>query len=497
MKAYRNLEDRFARLSHIGGALAVLHWDSATMMPPGGADARNDQIATLSEIAHVQLTDPKLAELLAQAALEIDAGDEWQRANLREMKRSWEHASALDADLVVRRSRVTSACELAWRDARGANDFTRLIPLLEEVLVVTREVAAVKADALRLSPYDALLDGYDPGTRSAEIDVIFSDLETFLPPINERVAQSQATAPPPIKPDGPFPEPQQRALIERIIEVLGFSRHNGRMDTSHHPFTGGVPDDVRITTRYNEGDFTESIMGAVHETGHALYERGLPPTWRHQPVGQSRGMTVHESQSLLFEMHAARSPEFVTFLAPLARDVLAADGPAYDVGNLQRLYLWVEPGLIRVDADEVTYPSHIIHRYRLERALLDDDLAVRDLPGAWREGLERLLGVTPSDDRDGCMQDIHWYGGDFGYFPTYTLGALAAAQLFAAAKAQRPEIPAAIASGDFAPLRTWLADKVHSRGALVDTQTLIREATGTALSAEAFKHHLEARYLNG
>ena len=494
MKAYRELEGRFATLSHIGGALAVLHWDSATMMPPGGANARNEQIATLSEIAHVRLTDPKLADLLAQAELEIDTGDEWQRANLREMRRSWEHANALDADLVVRQSRVTSACELAWREARGENDFPRLIPLLDEVLVVTREVAAAKADALGLSPYDALLDGYDPGTRSAEIDMIFNDLEEFLPRFNQQVAAAQASAGAPLRPEGPFPESRQRDLIEHIIGALGFSRQNGRMDTSHHPFTGGVPDDVRITTRYNETDFTESILGAVHETGHALYERGLPPAWRHQPVGQSRGMTLHESQSLLFEMHAARSPEFVSFLAPLVRDALAVNGPAYDLDNLQRLYLWVEPGLIRVDADEVTYPSHIIHRYRLERALLDDDLAVRDLPAAWNDGLNHLLGVTPPDDRDGCMQDIHWFGGDFGYFPTYTLGALAAAQLFTAAKLQHPEIPAAIASGDFAPLRKWLAENVHSRGALVDTQTLMREATGLPLSADAFKHHLETRY---
>ena len=495
MKAYQELEARFARLSHIGGAIAMLHWDSATMMPPGGAEARNEQIATLSEIAHTQLTDPRIPDLLGEAQPEVTAGSEWQHANLREMKRAWEHANALDADLVVRRSRVTSACELAWREARGANDFAALIPLLEAVLAVTRDVAVAKGEALNLSPYDALLDGYDPGTRAAEIDAIFGDLEDFLPQFNEQVLAVQAAAPAPVRPEGPFPENRQRALIERIVTALGFNRDNGRIDTSHHPFTGGVPDDVRITTRYSEHDFTESIMGAVHETGHALYERGLPPDWRHQPVGQSRGMTLHESQSLLFEMHAARSPEFVGFLAPLARDALAGEGPAFEVENLQRLYLWVEPGLIRVDADEVTYPSHVIHRYRLERAMLDGDLQVGDLPAAWTEGLQRLLGVAPTDDRDGCMQDIHWYGGDFGYFPTYTLGALAAAQIFAAAKAQRPEILEEIGAGNFAPLRVWLADNIHSKGALVDTPSLLEQVTGAPLAAEAFKAHLAVRYL--
>ena len=462
MTAYRDLERRFATLSHIGGALAVLHWDSATMMPAGGADARNEQIATLSEIAHQHLTDPALMDLFEDAESKPPA-DDWLRANLREMRRCWEHATALDADLVVRRSRATSTCEMAWREARSANDFARLVPLLEEVLVVTREAAAAKGEALGLSPYDALLDGYDPGTRARDIDLVFGELEAFLPGLVQQVLEKQRANHAPQRPVGPFAEERQRQLIENLIAKL---------------------------------DFTESIMGAVHETGHALYERGLPEAWRHQPVGQSRGMTLHESQSLLFEMHAARSPEFVALLAPLVREVLGYDGPGSDVENLQRLYLWVEPGLIRVDADETTYPLHIIHRYRLERALLDGGLSVRDLPGAWNDTLDHLLAVHPADDSDGCMQDIHWYGGDFGYFPTYTLGALAAAQLFAAARTQLPGISSAIAAGDFTSLRNWLIEHVHGKGSLLDTQALLREATGGELGIDAFKHHLHNRYLD-
>ena len=494
MTAYRDLERRFATLSHIGGALAVLHWDSATMMPAAGADARNEQIATLSKIAHQHLTDPALTDLFENAESKLP-DDDWLRANLREMRRCWEHASALDGDLVVRRSRVTSTCEVAWREARSANDFARLVPLLEEVLVVTREVAAAKGEALGLSPYDALLDSYDPGTRARDIDLVFGELEAFLPGLVQQVLEKQSASPVPQQPVGPFAEERQRQLIENLITKLGFDRSNGRLDTSHHPFTGGVPDDVRITTRYSETDFTESIMGAVHETGHALYECGLPEAWRHQPVGQSRGMTLHESQSLLFEMHAARSPEFVAFLAPLVWEVLGYDGPGSEVENLQRLYLWVKPGLIRVDADEITYPLHIIHRYRLERALLDGDLTVCDLPGAWNDTLDHLLAIHPADDGDGCMQDIHWYGGDFGYFPTYTLGALAAAQLFAAARAQLPGISSAIAAGDFSLLRNWLIEHVHGKGSLLDTQALLLEATGAELGIDAFKSHLYNRYL--
>ena len=257
-----------------------------------------------------------------------------------------------------------------------------------------------------------------------------------------------------------------------------------------------MPDDVRITTRYAEDDFASAVMGVIHETGHALYERGLPRQWRHQPVGQARGMSLHESQSLLMEMQACRSAAFIAFLAPLARDAFGGSGPAWDADNFRRLYTRVTPDFIRVEADEVTYPAHVILRYRLEKALIGGDMQLADLPAAWNEGMKKLLGIVPPSDREGCLQDIHWYDGAWGYFPTYTLGAMTAAQLFEAACRAQPEIPAAIGKGDFTPLLAWLRTNVHGQGSRLPARELLTAATGRPLDPAVFKAHLERRYLN-
>ncbi len=275
----------------------------------------------------------------------------------------------------------------------------------------------------------------------------------------------------------------------------GLQFNHGRLDISHHPFCGGVPDDVRITTRYDEKDFASALMAVLHETGHALYERGLPSEWRLQPVGQARGMAMHESQSLLVEMQACRSPEFLSFLAPLAKAAFGGDGPEWEVENLHRLWTHVKPDFIRVDADEVTYPAHIILRYRLERQLLEGAMELDALPEAWNEGMASLLGIRPPDDRLGCLQDIHWFFGAWGYFPTYTLGAMTAAQLFETAWQALPDLSDQLAAGDFASLMAWLRDAVHSQGSKLSGDALLRSATGRSLDPEVFKAHLTRRYL--
>ena len=298
-----------------------------------------------------------------------------------------------------------------------------------------------------------------------------------------------------IVPEGPFPAERQRVLAVRLIEALGFDFDHGRLDESLHPFCGGIPDDVRITTRYDEDDFTKSLMGVLHETGHALYERGLPTAWRGQPVGRALGMSIHEGQSLLIEMQVCRSAQFMAFAAPVMGEVLGGSGPAWGAENLRRLYARVAPGFIRVDADEVTYPAHVMVRYRLEKALIEGDLKLAELPAAWNEGMQRLLGLTPPSDREGCLQDLHWYDGAWGYFPTYTLGAMTAAQLFDAAKRDDGAIVDGIGRGDFKPLMAWLGANVHAKGASVPAHELLRQATGRRLDAEVFKTHLRARYL--
>ncbi|HVI52574.1 MAG TPA: carboxypeptidase M32 [Candidatus Sulfotelmatobacter sp.] len=492
--AYSKLEALFTRLSHIEEALNILHWDMSAMMPSGGAGGRAGQLATLKSLHHEMLTAPDVGSLLDDAAGEELHG--WQVANLHEMRREWVHASALPSSLVEEMSRACSSCEMTWRKARAASDFAAVSPFLAEVLRLTRQAAEVKSQALEVSPYDALLDQYEPGGRSADIDVIFADLAAFLPGFLGEVQAKQPPAPKTAA--GPFPVERQKALGLRMMEVLGFEFDHGRLDVSQHPFCGGNQDDVRITTRYDETDFMRSLLGVVHESGHALYERGLPDSWRGQPVGRARGMSIHESQSLLMEMQACRSRQFMAFAAPIMAETFGTKGQSgWDADTLYAANVRVNPGFIRVDADEVTYPAHVILRYRLEKALVAGEMEVGDIPAAWNEGFKALLGLTPPDDRLGCLQDIHWYDGAIGYFPTYTLGAMSAAQLFDAAKRAVPGLLSSIAQGDFHPLLGWLRENVHGLASSLSSQDLLTRATGRPLDASVFKAHLRSRYLNG
>jgi carboxypeptidase Taq len=496
MTAYQQLKERFRRIGAIEQAISVLHWDTAAMMPEGGAPARAEQLATLRLVAHQHLTAPEIDALLDEARAANDLLGPWQRANLREMRRRWLHAAAVPGELVEVESRACSACEAVWRRARVENDFAAVLPGLERVLRAEREIAAIKAERLGCSPYEALLDQYEPGGSVATIDRLFDEIASFLPDLLENVLAHQAPLPlPPVAP-GPFPIETQRRVAMTLMGRIGFDFAHGRLDVSAHPFCGGIPDDVRITTRYNESDFARALMGVLHETGHALYQRGLPPEWRLQPVGRARGMAVHESQSLLLEMQVCRSRAFLTHAAPVLREAFGGDGPEWDVDALYRRQIRVGRGLIRVDADEVTYPAHVILRYRLERAMLAGDLVPADLPGAWAEGLRALLGVAPDTDREGCLQDIHWYDGNWGYFPTYTLGALIAAQLFEAARREITELMPAIAAGQFSPLLRWLREHIHSKGSLLSTAELVEETTGRPLGTASFQQHLRDRYLN-
>lgn len=494
VQAYRRLEAIFCRLLKLRDAASVLSWDTAAMMPEGGADARGEQTAALQVVLHESITRPEIAGLLDEAEGLADQLDPWQRANLREMRREWIHAAAVPPELVEALSKATSRAEMRWRSARRDDDFEGLLPDLRQVLNLVREVAAAKAARLGVDPYDALLDEYEPGGRAAMIDPIFDDLAGFLPGFLDAVLKTQArwTV---IQPDGPFPVDKQQALARQLMTAVGFDFNRGRLDTSHHPFCGGVPDDVRITSRWDEDDFTSGLMGVLHETGHAMYERGLPAAWRYQPVGRARGMSVHESQSLLVEMQASRGGNFVAWLAPHAAAAFGKSGPAWTAENFRQLYTKVERSLIRVDADEVTYPAHVILRYRLERAMIGGALPLADLPGAWNEGMKDLLGIAPNTDREGCLQDIHWPGGAWGYFPTYTLGAMTAAQLFQAAVKAEPAIPDAIAGGDFTPLMGWLRANIHGQASLHATPDLLTAATGRPLEAAPFKDHLRRRYL--
>ena len=494
MTAYRQLEERFRRVGVIEQAISVLHWDTAAIMPEGGAAARAEQLATLRVIAHRRLVAPEIDELLAEAETAVSELGEWQRANLREMRRRRLHAAAVPDALVEAESRACSECEALWRRGRLENDFPAVLPGLERGLRIEREIAAIKAESLGTSPYEALLDQYEPGASVAVIDRLFDQIAEFLPDLIDDALVRQSALPL-AAPSGPFPVETQRRLAMRLMECIGFDFAHGRLDVSAHPFCGGTPEDVRITTRYDESDFARSMMGVLHETGHALYQRGLPVEWRLQPVGRARGMAMHESQSLLLEMQVCRSRAFLTWAAPIIREAFGVAGPQWEVDALYRRQIQVRRGFIRVDADEVTYPAHVILRYRLERAMIAGDLEPSELPGAWATAIRGMLGVVPENDREGCLQDIHWYDGNWGYFPTYTLGALIAAQLFDAARRDIPELTQAIAEGEFMPLLGWMRERVHSKGSLLSTAQLVETATGRPLGTASFERHLRDRYL--
>lgn len=491
--SYQALHERFKRVGDLNHAVAMLAWDEAAIMPVGGGAARAEALATLTGIIHEMVAAPRTGELIDSAATE-DL-DPWQSANVERVRHLWERAAAVPTELAVALSKAQSDCEQTWRAARGDNDWTSVVGKLETVLRLTRDQAAALSQRLDCTPYDALLDAYEPGFREADMRPVFAELAAALPPLIDKALGNQ-TAPAPLP--GPFPVASQAALGATLMGAVGFDFERGRLDTSHHPFCGGDPDDTRITTRYNDGDFLGAMFAVLHETGHALYQQGLPKRWRGQPVGDAGGMALHESQSLTMEMQVCRQPAFLEFAAPLIqRDLLGGETTAaeWQPDNLVRHATRVERGFIRVDADELTYPLHVILRYQLETDLVAGRLSVADLPAAWDAAMRQHLGLsTAGDYRNGVMQDVHWFAGLIGYFPCYSLGAVMAAQLHGAASAQVGDASEIIRAGDFHVLLEWQRKHVHSRGRLLSTKDLVAQATGAELSTEAFLAHLRDRY---
>lgn len=482
--------NRLHRLSHLRD---IASWDEAALMPPKGGEARSQALAEMDGLLHELITDPALKTQLAAAAAESLAEDE--RANLREMQRAWNASNALPQALVEARTLANARCEQAWRRQRPANDWAGYLENLREVVRLAREEAHCLAEGSGLSPYDALMDRYEPGMRSAEVDRVFGDLRQWLPDLIRRVQQKQAGEAV-LEPQGPFAKSAQQALGTDAMRLLGFDFEAGRMDESAHPFCGGVPEDVRMTTRYREDSFLPALMGVIHETGHGRYEQNLPREWLGQPMARARSMGLHESQSLSFEMQLGSHPAFAPLLQPLLVRHFGMQ-PAFEPANVHRLLTRVQPGLIRVDADEVTYPAHVILRYEIERALIEGQIECEDIPALWDEKMMALLGLdTRGNYKDGCMQDVHWGAGLIGYFPCYTLGAMYAAQWFAAMRRENPALDAQIAAGNLAPVFGWLKDRIWSQGSRWETPELARRASGEdSLNPAHFRAHLEARYL--
>ncbi|MBN7757857.1 carboxypeptidase M32 [Nitratireductor aquimarinus] len=491
--SFQKLDELGHRIEALNHALAILGADEATHMAPGGGEARAEAMSALAGMAHRQAAAPEIADWI-DAAEQEDLNAE-QKAAISEFRRNYVNLTCLPADFVERQTRTRMRCEQLWREARGKGDWAGFLPALEGVIELAREEAQMRAEALGLAPYDALMEQFDPGNRTAEIAPVFEDLKSFLVDFVPNALEIQRTkrAQNPLRPlSGHYAVEKQRELGLAMMAAVGFDLTRGSLSVSHHPFCGGVPTDVRITTRYRSDEFLSSLMGILHETGHALYEQNLPQAWAHWPLGKARGMAMHESQSLFVEKQIGRNPAFWEWALPVVAKHLGED---WSMDEILPHVHHVERGLIRVDADEVTYPLHVILRFELEQDLIAGKLEAADLPEAWDAKMKAYLGLSTIDTpQDGPMQDVHWPSAAFGYFPSYTLGAMIAAQQWSAIEKDIPDVNAQFAKGQFDAVNDWRRERIWSQGSRWSTPELIERATGESLNAAHFKKHLEARY---
>jgi len=475
------------RLESIG---RLLEWDSETYMPKGGLAARAEQLALIAELAHKRQSSHRLGELLAE--LDGRAENPIQAANVRETRRTHDRAVKVPLQLVVRLAKATTLAKEAWGRAREESAFSIFAPHLEELLRLKRQVA--DHVGYQGERYDALMDEFEPGMTCAEVGEIFASLRQPLAEFMRRLVAAKR------QPDASilkrrFPREAQERFARRMAEAIGFDFGGGRLDVSKHPFCTGVgAGDVRLTTRYDENFFNGAIFGVLHEAGHGMYEQGLDPAHSFTPAGQSTSLGIHESQSRMWENLVGRSLPFWERFFPECQAAFPEALGGVPLGAFHGAINKVQPSLVRVEADEVTYTLHIILRFELERAMIDGTLAVKDVPEAWNAKARELLGIVPARDAEGCLQDIHWSLGVFGYFPTYALGNLYAAQFFAAARRDVPDLIERIRRGDLAALREWLRVNIHRHGQLYRPGELVRRVTSKALSTEPFMSYLREKY---
>lgn len=505
MNALVALCEHLRQASILNSVASLVGWDQETYMPPAGAEQRAEQQALLAELVHQRRTHPKLGELLAACAQDPAVrADPRAAALVREAARDYALATKLPGELVAELARVGSQAQHVWKEAREANDFPRFAPWLEKMFALSKR----KAECLGFGPggeaYDALLDEHEPGMTAREVEAIFTPLRQRLSALIARVAASGK------KVDDsalkrPIPAAAQHQFGLDVLAAMGFDLNAGRLDTTAHPFCSGIAGgDTRLTTRYRDQAFTDALYSTMHEGGHGLYEQGLPKMRKATlagvevpllgtPLADSVSLGIHESQSRMWENFVGRSRAFWAWAHPKASAAFGGALAGVSQDEIFRGVNTVTPSLIRVEADEGTYNLHVMIRFELERALLRGDLAVRDVPGAWNERYRAALGVNVPDDRRGCLQDVHWSFGLIGYFPTYTLGNLYAAQLWETIGRQIPDLAAKIAAGDFIPLRNWLNQHVHAPGREVSASELCRRVTGAPLSADPLMRHLEGR----
>ncbi len=490
-QAYAQLLERVKEARLLGSCAEVLGWDEQTYMPPKGSAHRAEQMALLARLTHEQLTAPALGELLATAETLPDK-DAVAAGNLREIRRAYDRAVKLPADLVAELARTATRAQQVWRAARKANDFAAFAPWLEKIVALKRREA--QAVGYRAAPYDALLDEYEPGATTAEITQLFAQLRAELTPLIGAIVAGGKRPRMEIL-EREYPVERQQLFGQSAAAAIGFDFTAGRLDVTAHPFCSGTgPGDCRLTTRYSARHFNEGFFGILHEAGHGIYEQGLKPEYYGTPAGSAASLGIHESQSRLWENQVGRGRPFWEHFFPRARQTFVE--ALHDVALEDFLFAIndVRPSFIRVEADEATYNLHIILRFELEQALVSGDLAVRDVPAAWNEKFQQSFGMTPPADALGCLQDVHWSSGGIGYFPTYTLGNLYAAQFMERARQDLPGLEDDFRRGEFGRLKAWLNEQVHRPGQVYRSQELCRRVTGAALDHRPLLNYLRQKY---
>ena len=488
---YQKLLKRARQIALVASATEALNWDSETYMPSKGLDFRAEQFAHLGGHTHRLFTASTVGAWLSECEQHGYAADSSEAANLREWRRRYERATRLPPSLVEKFQRVRAHAREAWKEARRKSEFKIFKPHLQKVLDLNRQRA--ERWGYKESPYDALLDEFEPGMRASDLKTLFAELRSALAEIVPAAVQQSGSVPERLL-QGNYPAAAQEAFNRKVAEAIGFDFQAGRIDTTTHPFCITLgPADCRLTTRYNEQDFTQSFYGVLHEAGHGLYEQGLPADAYGTPLGTAASLGIHESQSRLWENHVGRHPAFWERWHPLACEhfpELRKLTPAQISAAVNR----VSPSFIRVEADQVTYDLHILLRFEIELSLFEGNLKVGDVPAYWNTEFEKLMGLKVPDDAHGCLQDIHWSLGDMGYFPTYTLGNLNAAQLMNRAARDNPSLESEIAAGNYQALLRWLREKIHTQGSRFEPQDLMRHATGEPSQANYHLAYLRKKF---
>ncbi|WIV68057.1 carboxypeptidase M32 [Natrialbaceae archaeon AArc-T1-2] len=486
---YAEFEQRVTRIRNVDNAAGVLKWDQEVVMPDEGTPARAQQLSTLSSLSHELLTDEETGDLLEELE-SADLADE-QAAVVREIRREYDRQTSVPRELVERISETTTNAHPTWKEAKAEDDFETFAPVLEELVSLKREYAEhVDPDA---DPYAVLFAEFEPYVDLETAEHVLERLRDELVSLIDAIGDADADLATDAF-DGEFDPDAQEALCRDVLDTLGYDWDRGRLDTAPHPFSSGTQFDARVTTRFDETDLLGSLTSTVHEFGHANYTLGLPDEGYATPLGEARDLSVHESQSRLWENHVGRSrPFWERFLPAVADRFPATDdvtpAEAYEAAN--QVY---DDNLIRVEADELTYHLHIVIRFEIERELIRGELEVAEVPEVWNDKYEAYLGVRPETDAEGCLQDIHWSHGSFGYFPTYSLGSVLAAQLYAAAEDDLGDLDDRTREGAFDDLNGWLRENVHAHGKRYTTPELIERATGERLTADPFLEYAESKY---